>query len=588
MKRHLIMFSIGFLFVAGAVCGGLFWFTFRIYVPEDKCAVLIRKWGESLPAGQRIATEPGYKGIQEHVLGPGRYFRNPMIWEWELHDQTVIPPGDPKTWEWVHSMDPRRRQQLRDGSFKFDGDFPRIGVVTRRIGRTRAAADQVIVMRDSGEEGILEEVLTPGTYKLNPYVYEVELHDAAVIPAGFVGVVTNLFAQRDGAMVLAPETAPADAEESEAPMGVVRALARPGERGTLRDVLQPGVYFINPKLQRVTLIEIGYNEFSPVRQGDAQTYWIQFPSDTGYQIRLIVTVVWGIHPENAASIIHEFGNVDGVMEKVIGPQLLSICRQIGSTFAARDFIQGEQREVFQQEMTKQLQDECRSRNIEVLLALVREIEVHSPTAGDDASEITEDLKRTIQRSHIAIENQVTKEKQSEAARVKAQLEEVRKEVEIAKETITAQTRVLVAGIGADGEKEAARIGAEGELEIAGIQQEVARLEAKRTEILGQAGADVERMAKEAEAEGYRMLVNAFGSPRAYNLYTFAENFKPQSIRLFYAGEGTFWTDLSRFEEAGAARLLSGEGPERPVAGTRAAEPPGRRQVASPAEGNEAP
>ena len=52
-----------------------------------------------------------------------------------------------------------------------------------------------------------------------------------------------------------------------------------------------------------------------------------------------------------------------------------------------------------------------------------------------------------------------------------------------------------------------------------------------------------------------MLVGAFGSGAAYNLYTFAETFEPESIRLFYAGAGTFWTDLSRFEQVGAAKLL---------------------------------
>ena len=88
-----------------------------------------------------------------------------------------------------------------------------------------------------------------------------------------------------------------------------------------------------------------------------------------------------------------------------------------------------------------------------------------------------------------------------------------------------------------------------------FKQEVAKLEARRTEILGQANASVEKMKNEAEAEGYEMLVNAFGTGQAYNLYTFAENFKPESIHLFFAGEGTFWTDLSRFQELGAARLL---------------------------------
>jgi len=289
---------------------------------------------------------------------------------------------------------------------------------------------------------------------------------------------------------------------------------------------------------------------------------ISFPSDTGYLIRVGVTVVWGIDPDHAAEIVDNFGNVDKVLEKVIVPQLRSICRNIGSTYSARDFIQGEKREQFQRDMTEELRRVCEAKNVEVLLALVRDIEVHAPAATGRRGEVTEDLKRTIQQSFIAIESQITKEKQRDAATVKAQLEEEIKKVDIARETIKAESRIMVANIKAEGEKTAAEISASAELAVADIQQQVAQLEANRERILGHAKADVERMKNESEAKGYAMLVNAFGSPKAYNLFTFAENFQPDSIRLFYSGEGTFWTDLSRFEQVGAAKMLQPDKPER--------------------------
>ncbi len=562
MKRRIIASIVGLGLIGGSVLGVVGWFTFRVYVPPDKCAVLIRKMGRPLPPGQRVATEPGQKGIQEQVLGPGRYFYNPIVWEWELKDLTVIPSGDPGTWKWARKPQTRRRDAgaapIQAGRHEFSGEYPQIGVVTRKIGKKRDAAGQVIVKRDSGYEGIWEEVLTPGVYKLNTYVYEVDLYPAAVIPAGFVGVVTNLFGkQAESAQTGQVSTGPAGTQPADGPQEYVRALAKPGQRGTLSDVLQPGVYFINPKLQKVQLIEIGYNEYSQLKISEAENLRIAFPSDTGFLIKVGVTVVWGIHPTHAAQIINEFGQVDEVLDKVIGPQLRSICRNTGSKYTARDFIEGEKRELFQQEMTAELQRVCQKKNIDVLLALVREIEVHAPGAGPQEGEVTEDLKRTIQQSYIAIENQLTKEKQRDAAMTKAELEQVRKEIDIARETIVAETRVLVANIDAEGEKKAAETDAQAQLEVASIQQEVARLDAKQIEILGQARADVEKMKGAAEAEGYKLLVDAFGSPRAYNLYTFAEGFKPESIRLFFAGEGTFWTDLSRFEEVGAAKLLGG-------------------------------
>ncbi len=549
MKKLIPILFVAALGSVGAI-SALVWTTCRIYVPVDQCAVLTRKTGERLPTGQIVATEPHQKGIQMEVLGPGRHFYDPIRWEWRLEPLTVIPAGAPKTWQWIHSLDARQRDELRAGTFKFKGEFPEIGVVTRKVGSAPPSSSddsddgQTIVSMDSGHRGILREVLTPGTYKLNPYVYDVQLHPATVIPAGFVGVVTNLVGHTPGRSA----TPSADAEPSPYE---VRPLALPGERGTLRNVLQPGVYFINPKIQKVTLIEIGYNEYSELGTKATEDP-ISFPSDTGYMIQVGVTVVWGIDPQHAAEVINEFGNIDRVLDKVIKPQLRSICRNIGSTYAARDFIQGEKREMFQKDLTDEMRRVCGSKNVDILLALVREIEVLSPDRG---GEVTEDLRRTIQESFVAVENRLTKEKQTEAATVRAQLEETQKKIDIARENIQAETRLQVAGIGAEGEKSSAEIDAHTALEVAGIQQQVAQLDAQRTEILGQANADVTKMKKGAEAEGYAMLVNALGSPKAYNLYTFAQNFEPQSIQMFYAGDGTLWTDLKRFEDVGAARLM---------------------------------
>ena len=84
MTRQVILTGIGFSLVAAAAVGATLWFAFRIYVPEDRCAVLIRKTGQALPPGQQVALEQGQKGIQEEVLGPGRYFYNPYTWDWEV------------------------------------------------------------------------------------------------------------------------------------------------------------------------------------------------------------------------------------------------------------------------------------------------------------------------------------------------------------------------------------------------------------------------------------------------------------------------------------------------------------------------
>ena len=94
-----------------------------------------------------------------------------------------------------------------------------------------------------------------------------------------------------------------------------------------------------------------------------------------------------------------------------------------------------------------------------------------------------------------------------------------------------------------------------ELDVAAIELQVAELEAQREQILGKAAADVERMKNAAEAKGAQLLVEAFGSPQSYNLYTFAKHFQPSDLRLIFAGPGTFWTDLKSFEQVGASKVL---------------------------------
>eukprot|EP01136_Pigoraptor_vietnamica_P043885 Opistho-1_new@19897 len=122
ISKFKIIMSLLFAVAIGATA--IFWFSFRISVPAGKCAVLIRKMGSPLPEGQLVATEPGQKGIEFEVLGPGRHFRDPYRYEWELKSLTVVPAGNPTTWEWIHTISSKARQRIRGGQFRPQGDFP--------------------------------------------------------------------------------------------------------------------------------------------------------------------------------------------------------------------------------------------------------------------------------------------------------------------------------------------------------------------------------------------------------------------------------------------------------------------------------
>lgn len=531
---------IGFVLVLCGLGLAVVWSTFRIYVHPGELYVLTSKTGDQPPAGQIIA-EPGQKGIQRDTLGPGRHFRNPLLWSWERHRSVKVSAGDPSTWKVIWpSDDPYAVPRL-------EGEWPEVGIVTRLTGKPWIGESKVA---DEGYKGIQRRVLTPGEYRLNPKIYKVDPEPAVVVPIGCVGVVTSQTGEAPGVEVVRETSIGPDGQPVEGQPKVIQKLATEGQRGVLKDILPPGIYYLNPYVHKVTLVQIGYNQLAQLKTDNVHEN-IAFPAADGFTIVVEVTVVWGRHPEYAPEMINRFGDVHKLKEIILS-QIRSICRNIGSEYESTDFIRGEKRELYQRAITETMQRVAKERDIEILIALIQNIEVKGGTAvtGEQM-----DLKTTIQRGYIAQEEELTRQKQRETATVKADLETAKIQIEVAREQITAETRKKVAEILAEGNKRAEEIDAQRDLEVARIEKQIAQLDAEQTRVLGKANADVEKLSNQAEADGKKMLIDAFGSGRAYNLYTFAEQFEPESIRLIFAGEGTFWTDLTRLQDAAALELL---------------------------------
>ncbi|MBO7721375.1 MAG: hypothetical protein J6T01_03120, partial [Kiritimatiellae bacterium] len=193
--------------LAAAVLGFI-WFCCRVYVPAGMMAVVTAKTGDPLPPGAILA-EPGQKGVQREPLAEGRHFLNPINNDWRLVPLTTIPAGS-------------------------------IGLVTSKTGRELASGE--ILAPDRASKGVWKDVLGPGSYRLNPEGYDVQVLAAINIPIGYVGVVTSQTG-RPAAQGL---------------------FAGPGEKGVLEKVLQPGLYYVNPRAYQVDVVEIGMNQVSIV------------------------------------------------------------------------------------------------------------------------------------------------------------------------------------------------------------------------------------------------------------------------------------------------------------------------------------
>ncbi len=541
------MKSISNLIRAGIVClvalcllwEGVKSGAMRVYVPEDKALVVVNKFGDALPGDLLLVPKDDnhYKGVEEEVRGPGRYFLDPVEYNTELVDLVKIPPGDPEKWDWDEA-----------GHLKDPATAPMIGLVTMKQGKTSPAGQEVVA---AGYKGIQEEVLTPGTYKINPYLEEVTLLPAAVVPPGSVGVVTRLIGSSSENVVsapIAPATAPTTAPSTQPITPPSRIVTGEQQRGILRDVLQPGIYYINPRMMNVTIVPIGYDEISLDHNfGTA----VHFYTHDGYEVQADFTVVWGRSAADAPDIIATIGDTEQIEMNLIAPAMKAACQNEGSKYTAMELIQGLTRSQFQDDLSDALEKQVTPRHVSILLALVREINIKDNSTGDQSS----GLLATIQRANIETERQITNEQKTATASTEAELQQALKLVDVARETVAANTKVKVANIMADGRKAAAEIDAQRDLQTAAIQLSVAQLDAQRTTILGKANADVARMKNEADAKGASLMVQALGTPQAYNQYIFAKNFAPTDLRLIFAGPGTFWTDLKSFQEVGAGKLI---------------------------------
>lgn len=484
-----------------------FSWTFNRYYVHEGYSLQLRYKGPLVFGSRKTAkighwAEEGEIGILREMRGPGRHFYCPVWYERRLVSDVVVEPG-------------------------------KVGVVTCKIGDPLPEG-QFLVDGEIGEtshKGILRKVLGPGRYRINPYGYEVKIvgiqqiknkHSGWVtIPIGYVGVVTNL---------------------SDNPV----LKQNPGIQDA---VLPPGIYPMNPNEQQVDIISVGYMETtvsveqvvdengSPKLDASGEPMvsgktGINFPSNDGFPIFMDFTAVWGLMPEQCPHAVRTFGTLEMVEEKIVLPQIESICRNNGSKYAAVQLLVGEEREKFQETSLIEFQKVLSEKEISLLYGLVRH------------TYIPEQVRLPIQQSFVADELTITREQEQLTARTEALLKEAEKNVGLATEKVNVDTERQYQTKLAEGDREAKRIEAETARLIAAIDKQTAQLRAQATAILGEAENKGKQMVEQAKADKFRLAVQAFGTANAYNNWTFATGL-PDNIELdlFYAGEGTLWTDM---------------------------------------------
>ena len=135
------------------------------------------------------------------------------------------------------------------------------------------------------------------------------------------------------ASTTAPSTSPADtADGKKIP---TRLVTGENQRGVLRDVLQPGIYYLNPRLFKVDILPIGYDAITlehPLRPGQQNTS-VRFLSSDGYQIE--AKVPWTSAVASSAGTFSGSQATSSSMAAMVSVSQARYCRVQVRTWRAR-------------------------------------------------------------------------------------------------------------------------------------------------------------------------------------------------------------------------------------------------------------
>ena len=536
----------------------IYWWGFcRFYVEPGYMAIVTAKSGKT-PVSSDILVERGEKGIWKEVLSEGRHFLNPVTHDVKIAPAITIPLG-------------------------------KVGIVTSKVGKELPPGE--VIAPDRQSKGIWREALGPGVYRLNPEGYSVEIADAINIPVGFVGVVTSQTGKN-----------PKPGE-----------FAKPGEKGVMRDILQPGLYYINRYAYQVNVIEIGMNQvsmtgldnnvrniqfrrqltnatnalseltsntmnfqaelrkrnvpavdkkvsynmkmnargsrkrsvpgnhaaakakaaFATAQAGFVDKRAVEFPSRDGFKVSLDMTVEFELLPENISKIYLLYGDLPQVVEKIILPQVLSISRIKGSNYKAQDFIMGDGREKFQNDLRNELKSTLAGKLIVVHNAIIRNVE------------IPPDILKPIQAVSLAREQNLTNQAMQVTAKRLAQLNTETELIEQRRREVEQETRKITALISAEAKRDVASIDADTRLLVAKLRLKKAEILAKTRKVLEESQVQAKFMVSNESARGEILKAQALGDQSLMAKMHMIDNL-PDNVKtkVIYAGDGTLWTDLN--------------------------------------------
>jgi uncharacterized membrane protein YqiK len=195
-------------------------------------AILERKYfGRAMPQGRVIAAS-NEVGIQARTLGPGLHLLIPFLYSVRKFPFTTI---DQKEVGILESI---------------DGDpLPPGKIFAKVVLGHNAFQDGESFMKNGGQKGPQIEILPPGTYRINPVLFNVRKVSAVIIDQGKIGVATSM----DGDPIPPGRLLAQKVEGPNSFQNGQAFLKSGGQKGPQIEILLPGTYRINTDLFHIQI-----------------------------------------------------------------------------------------------------------------------------------------------------------------------------------------------------------------------------------------------------------------------------------------------------------------------------------------------
>lgn len=331
--------------------------TSYVVVDGNKVGHMARVYlARSIPSG-RILAMPGEMGPQAEILMPGLQIRPFLTVLYKIEELDVLKVPE-NHYAILTAKDGR---PLRDGQFIADpwseDEYELYQDALYFMGYDKKSKGLSI---PRGQKGPQLTVLTPGSYRLNHYLFTWTIERAVDIPAGFVGVVkSNVGNNYNGNPYIPQQVMNAYMAEGYTEDRIYSTLAVPivpkGYVGIWKDVLLPNAYYLNKMAYEVTIIDTrtqtwkyigGYKrrwiDLTISQEGKIEQHVreeeISVPNDAADEAIVIRVEDWDVFldsrvlvqvtPENAPYVVATVGGIQEVEDKIITPVYRSEVRNV--------------------------------------------------------------------------------------------------------------------------------------------------------------------------------------------------------------------------------------------------------------------